>query len=274
MFTASIYLYEAAERRRYAKHYGFSERIFGTMSLFEDDRARLDDELERVVSDVRPDELRSYVGRELSKASLTPALLCLLSARATGGTPDAREAAGIQFVHAGLDATRRVLDDEDAWTDAGVEPAEEDMVLLAADVLVSVGFGNLLDHYEAATRVVNTFGSSRARALEATTAEERFEHESAQYVETYKTAVEIGCDGDAPEDLLALAESLAVADFLGASSQKEAESRRERTERALSVVESGEDRGYDEHIAAIRVESAAGGAEAETGRSKGVEAQD
>ena len=245
------------------------------MSLFEDDRARLDDELEKAVSDVQPDELRSYVGSELSKASLTPALLCLLSARATGKRPDAHEAAGIQFVHAGLDATRRVLDDDGSWADAGVEPVKEDMVLLAANVLVTVGFGNLLDHYEAVTRVVNTFGSSRARAAEATTAEQRFEHESAQYVETYRTAVEIGCDGDAPEDLVALAESLAVADFLEATpseSEREVEAA-ERARRALITAQGGVVGGgaYDAHFAAISGESAL---EDVSCAAKGVEAQD
>lgn len=242
------------------------------MSGFENDRKRLDEEFERVLDDVGPEELRSYVGRELSKASLTPALLCLLSARATGEVPDARDAAGIQFVHAGLDATRRVLDDDSAWEDAGVEPVEEDMVLLAADVLVTVGFEYLLDSYEAATRVVNTFGSEKAREIEATGPKERFEHESAQFEEVYRTAVEIGCGGDAPEDLVSLAESLAVADSLGSSLEGEdASTEGEDAHHALSAVESVENRGYEAHLAAIRGESALDDGVC---RAKGVEAQD
>lgn len=243
------------------------------MSGFENDRKRLDEEFEKVLDDVGPEELRSYVGCELSKASLTPALLCLLSARATGKVPDAREAAGIQFVHAGLDATRSVLDDDGAWEGASVEPVEEDMVLLAADVLVTVGFEHLLDDYNSATRVVNTFGSQKAREMEATDPKERFEHESAQFEEIYRTAVEIGCGGDPPKDLISLAESLAVADSLGSSlnGDESASTERGGTRRALSAVENIENRGYEAHLAAIRGESAL-----EDGRcrTKGVEAQD
>jgi hypothetical protein len=243
------------------------------MSGFENDRMRLDEEFEKVLNDVGPEELRSYVRNELSEASLTPALLCLLSARATGKVPDARDAAGIQFVHAGLDATRRVLDDDSAWEDAGVEPVEEDMVLLAADVLVTVGFEYLLDSYEAATRVVNTFGSEKAREMESTDPKERFEHESAQFEEVYTTAVEIGCGDDPPEDLVSLAESLAVADSLGSSLDGDGSASTETggTRRALSAFESIENGGYEAHLAAIRGESAL-----EDGRcrTKGVEAQD
>lgn len=234
---------------------------------------RLEEEFEKAIDDVGPEELRSHVAGELSKASLTPALLCLLSARATGEVPKARDAAGIQFVHAGLDATRRVLNDDGAWEEAGVEPVEEDMVLLAADVLVTVGFEYLLDNYEAATRVVNTFGSEKAREMEATGPKERFEHESTQFEEMYKTAVEIGCGGDAPDDLVSLAESLAVADSLGSSLEgdERASTEREDARHALSVVENADKSGYEAHLAAIRGESALDDGRC---RAKGVEAQD
>lgn len=250
---------------------GSQNVILTQMSGFEDDRKRLDEEFKEALRGVKPEELKIRMESGLSAASLTPALLCLLSARATGQEPDASEAAGIQLVHAGLDATRRVLDAE-AWEDAGVEPVEGDMSLLAADVLVTVGFERLLDHYEAATRVVNTFGSEKAREREATTFEERFEHESAHFIETYKTAVEIGCGGDPPEDLAALAESLAVADCLdicalGGGTRTESAS--EKARRALTLAESGRVGGYEAHFAAIRNESALG-----ENRAKGVEAQD
>ncbi len=236
------------------------------MKGFEKDRKRLDDEFEKVLESVYPDELRSYVGRELSTASRTPALLCMLSARATGGKPDASEAAGIQFVHAGLDATRRVLD-EGSWEGVGVEPVEEDMVLLAADVLVTVGFDHLLDHYEAATRVVNTFGTEKARESEAVGVDDRFSHESAHFEETYTTAVEIGCGGEPPEELVSLAESLAVADCLEAAAFEVDVSG--KAERAARLAESVD--GHEEHVAAIRGESALGD---EHSTETGVEAQD
>jgi len=245
--------------------------IFTQMSGFRDDRERLDEEFGKALRDVKPEELRDRMESGLSSASLTPALLCLLSARATGKEHDTVKAAGIQLIHAGLEATRRVLD-EDAWKNAGVEPVEGDMSLLAADVLVTVGFERLLDHYEAATRIVNTFGSEKARERAATTFEERFEHESAHFIETYKTAVEIGCDGDPPEDLVALAESLAVADCLdicALDGGKREESASEEARRALTLAESVNVGGHEGHFEAIRNESGLG-----SNRAKSVEAQD
>lgn len=245
--------------------------ILTQMRGFRDDRERLDEEFEKALRDVKPQELRDRMESGLSSASLTPALLCLLSARATGKEPNTVEAAGIQLVHAGLDSTRRVLDAE-SWEEVGVEPVEGDMSLLAADVLVTVGFERLLDHYGAATRVVNTFGSEKARERAATTFEERFEHESAHFIETYKTAVEIGCDGDPPEDLVALAESLAVADCLDICAfegGKREESASEEARRALTLAESVNVGGHEGHFAAIRNESGL-----VNSRAKGVEAQD
>lgn len=247
------------------------------MSGFEDDRRRLENEFDEFLEGVSPEELRSFVGRELSSASLTPALLCLLSARATGKRPNAHEAAGIQFVHAGLEATRRVLDDDAAWEDAGVEPVEEDMVLLAADVLVTAGFEYLIDHYETATRVVNTFGSEKAREMEAADPEERFEHELAQFEEMYTAAVEVGCDGDPPEDLVALAESLAAADCLGVDAPggkgetDEAASETVRQAARLHEQEVVSVDGYETYVAAIRGELALDDSGV---ASKGIEAQD
>ena len=237
------------------------------MRGFEKDRQRLDAEFEEVIDGVYPDELGSYVGRELSTARRTPALLCMLSARASGERPDVSEAAGIQLVHAGLDATRRVLDDG-SWDDAGVEPVEEDMVLLAADVLVTVGFDRLLDEYEAATRVVNTFGSSKARALEADGFEERFEHILTYFEEAYKTAVEVGSENP-PEELVSFAESLAFVDSLVAVGTDEEGGEHARTAARLSDTVAGE--GYAEYVDAVRDESAL---ETRGMTETGVEAQD
>ena len=237
------------------------------MRGFEKDRQRLDAELSEVVDDVYPAELGSYVGRELSTARRTPALLCMLSARASEETPDVQEAAGVQLVHAGLDATRRVLDDG-GWADAGVEPVEEDMVLLAADVLVTVGFDRLLDEYGAATRLVNTFGSAKARALEADGFDERFEHTLTYFEEAYTTAVEVGADQPADE-LVSFAESLAFVDSLVAVGVDEESEEHARTAARLADTVAGE--GYDEYVEAVRDESAL---DARGPTETGVEAQD
>jgi len=239
------------------------------MSNFERDRERLQKEFDTVLEGVYPGELRSYVGRELSAASQTPALLCLLGARATGEEPDIEKAAGIQFVHAGLDATRRVLENPDGWEDAGLEPVEEDMVLLAADVLVTVGFDYLLDHYEDATRVVNTFGEYEARARDADDPDEAFENSAKGYAETYTTAVGIGVEGETPDEMASIAGSLALADHLELG---EAITEEER-ERVSTLNDELDDFGGPEaHVEAIRDASAVPSDEGPKGAS--VEAQD
>lgn len=240
------------------------------MSSFERDRERLQKEFDSVLKDVYPDELRSYVGRELSTASLTPAILCLLGARATGDEPDVREAAGIQFIHAGLDATRRVLDSPDGWDEAGLEPVEEDMVLLAADVLVTVGFDHLLDHYEDATRVVNAFGEYEARARDTEDSDGVLEHSAEGYVETYTTAVGIGVgENETPEEMASIAESLALTDYLELSKDSTDE---EREHVSTLADELNEFSGHEGHIEAIRDASAVPSGEGV--KSAGVEAQD
>jgi hypothetical protein len=224
------------------------------MNGFDEDREELDSEFDEVVDGVYPDELGSYAGRELSTPRRTPAYLYLLSARASGETTDASEAAGLQLVHAGLDATRRVLE-RNGWGNAGREPVEGDMVLLAADVLVTVGFDRLLDEYEAATRLVNTFGEAKARALEADNEHERFERVSEYFVTAYTTAVEVG--GGEGDDLSGLAESLAVVD-LAESSGFAGLANGERV-RAARAADRAEGNGYDAYVDAVRTESSLAG---------------
>lgn len=248
------------------------------MSSFKRDRKSLEKEFDSVLEDVYPDELCSYVGRELSAASLTPALLCLLSARATGREPDIGETAGIQFIHSGLDATRHVIENAERWEKAGLEPLEEDMVLLAADVLVTVGFDHLLDHYEGATRVVNTFGEYEARARETEDTDESIEHSKKGYVETYTTAVRIGVGDDSPpEEMLSVAENLALIDSLELAGER-ATGRRESVPSIEEKLDSFT--AHEGHIKAIRDASAVSENNAGTGTSTGtglgigVEAQD
>jgi len=245
------------------------------MSGFEKDRRSLDSTFDGVTEDVYPDELRSYVRREMSTTKRTPALLCLLSSRVSGEDTDTGVAAGVQFVHAGLDATRRVLD-TGGWEGAGVEPVEEDMVLLAADVLVTVGFDHLLDEYEAATRLVNTFGATKARALEAETDTERFEHVSGYFVEAYTTAARLGSD-EPSDGIVALAESLAVADYAEASPSEApsaGDPRATGTRDAAYLAEGFEERGFGGYVDAVRDESALGSLGGAGEKEAGVEAQD
>lgn len=173
----------------------------------EGDIEALETKYRELTTDIDPQELREYVRQLLEDANHTPALLALLAGHDSGNEPDTNEVAGLQFVHHGLHITHSVLHD-DSWTDPGSDPNEEDMLLLCADVLVATGFDNLLDHYDAVTRIVNEFGTNEARALSEAGYQD---HLAAQYIETYRTAVKIGA-GDPREPILELAENLAHAD--------------------------------------------------------------
>lgn len=172
------------------------------MSGFDSDVGRLEKEIDAAVDDVYPEELQQLIAGALERVDRTPALLCLLSGRMASGEPPVEAAAGMEFVHAGLEITRGILDDPDAWTEVDVDPVREDLDLLAADVLVTMGFDRLIEDYRRVTEVVNTFGSSRARHLEEDT-------ERESYVETYQAAVDVGHPTEPPEFLLEFAEKLA-----------------------------------------------------------------
>ncbi len=214
------------------------------MRGFDEDVSMLEEEFERSVEDVDPDELRALVERSMDSADRTPALLCLLSSRLATPEPSVEEAAGIQFVHAGLQVTRGLLEDDSSWIDAAAEPEREDLDLLAADILVTMGFDRLIDDYRRVTEVVNTFGSSHARHL----GENQAERESI--VDTYAAAVDVGHPGEPPAFLVEFAEKLAL------------ENRRETPEPVEKQdgewSEEFDEPVYD-YVREIRMESAAGG---------------
>jgi hypothetical protein len=133
------------------------------------------------IEGITPDHLQAVLDSHLARASMIPGVLALLSARVVGG--DAEEstvtdrAAGVQLIYDGLRLTRSLVETE-PWAHTGGR-LEDDMEILAADVLVAQGF-HLLAHTEAADKAVETvreFGreqtdirerrGSSARSLEA-----------------------------------------------------------------------------------------------------------
>jgi hypothetical protein len=125
------------------------------------------------VGDVEPDALRETIENVLETGSVTPGTLTLLGARSTlsnrtgDGDPDVPEhvderAAGVQLIYDGLSSIRD-LAREPPWdgvvTTGGSVPdtdlTEENLSLLAADVMVARGF-YLLARTEAATKAVET----------------------------------------------------------------------------------------------------------------------
>ncbi len=128
---------------------------------------------------ISPDRLKQAMNAHLLRASMIPGVLALLSASVVSGdaeeTTVSHRAAGVQLIYDGLRLTRALVHAE-PW-DGDVSAVEEDLDILAADVLVARGF-QLLSHTEAADKAVETVrafgteqtelrsGAATARSLE------------------------------------------------------------------------------------------------------------
>ncbi|WP_416840149.1 hypothetical protein [Haloferax sp. DFSO52] len=135
-----------------------------------DDAVRAREAAREALSDIEPDALRAALDERLDAASLTPAVLTFVSARAVEPNVDlnsmAPRAAGVQLIYEGLRLTRLLARDE-PWRhlDSSEDDTDADLDILAADVLVSRGF-YLLARTEAADHAVETvraFGRDQTR---------------------------------------------------------------------------------------------------------------
>ncbi|KAB1193099.1 hypothetical protein GJR96_06435 [Haloferax sp. MBLA0076] len=139
-----------------------------------DDAVRAREAAREALSDIEPDALRAALDERLDAASLTPAVLTFVSARAVEPNVDlnglATRAAGVQLIYEGLRLTRLLARDE-PWVhlDSPDGDTDADLDILAADVLVSRGF-YLLARTEAADHAVETvraFGRDQTRLRSA-----------------------------------------------------------------------------------------------------------
>ena len=109
------------------------------------------------IADISPSRLRDAMDGYLTRTSMIPGVLTVVSARVMVGDGDDEtvlyRAAGVQLIYDGLKLTRRMVHEE-PWADGHGE-LEDDLDVLAADVLVSRGF-QLLSHTEAADKAVET----------------------------------------------------------------------------------------------------------------------
>lgn len=135
-----------------------------------DDAVRAREAAREALSDIEPEALRATLDERLDAASLTPAVLTFVSARAVEPKVDlngmASRAAGVQLIYEGLRLTRLLSQDEPwAHLDSPEDDTDADLDILAADVLVSRGF-YLLARTEAANHAVETvraFGRDQTR---------------------------------------------------------------------------------------------------------------
>jgi hypothetical protein len=132
------------------------------------------------VGDIEPDGLRAVIDDHVASSSMIPGALAILSARVAGDSATAatvtERAAGVQLIYEGLRITRALVDTE-PWADTEDVDPDDDLDVLAADVLVARGF-RILARTEAASHAVQTvreFGReqtdtgrpSEARTLES-----------------------------------------------------------------------------------------------------------
>lgn len=117
------------------------------------------------LADIDPAPLRDCLRRSVSRGSMVPGVLTIFTARAlsdgasgivvsdeTLQEPVAKRAAGVQLIYDGLDLTRELAHSE-PWIRG--ETGNADLLILAADVLVSRGF-HLLARTEASDAAVAT----------------------------------------------------------------------------------------------------------------------
>ncbi|MFB6072623.1 MAG: hypothetical protein ABEJ88_06615 [Halobacterium sp.] len=134
------------------------------------------------VEDIEPDGLRAVIDDHVASSSMLPGVLAVLCARVVDGSADehavSRRAAGVQLIYEGLRVTRDLVAEE-PWAHTDDPDPDDDLDVLAADVLVARGF-RLLARTEAAGHAVQTvreFGreqtdvqedrASTSRSLEA-----------------------------------------------------------------------------------------------------------
>jgi hypothetical protein len=139
-----------------------------------EDAVRAHEAAREALADVEPERLREALYDRLAAASMTPAVLALVGARAVDPAVDAdgiaERAAGVQLIYEGL-RQARTLAHEEPWREAdGEADIAADLDVLAANVLVARGF-YLLARTEAAERaveVVRAFGRDQTERREAT----------------------------------------------------------------------------------------------------------
>jgi hypothetical protein len=130
------------------------------------------------VADIEPDGLWSVIDDHVTTSSMLPGALTILSSRAVDGRVEEsairERAAGVQLIYVGLRVTRDLVGDE-PWTDAETPDPDDDLDVLAADVLVARGF-RILARTEGAGHAVQTvreFGREQTDTQEGRTSSSR-----------------------------------------------------------------------------------------------------
>jgi hypothetical protein len=180
-----------------------------------DDAVRARDAARDALADIEPERLRETLHDRLAGASMTPAVLSLVSARAIDPCVDAdgivERAAGVQLIYEGLRQARTLAHDE-PWRTADTDgDVAADLDVLAANVLVARGF-YLLARTEAADRaveVVRSFGRDQTDRRSAADPEALDRNLEADVFALAVVAGATAVGGDPPDELVEYAADLA-----------------------------------------------------------------
>lgn len=173
---------------------------------------RVETELFEMVSDIEPVSFQREIRSVLAEASLTPAVLTVVTAQSIDPSVDvtaaARRGAAVQLSYEGLRLTRR-LSREEPWADAG-DHTDDHVDLLVSEVLVARGLYHLAPTGVAAqtVEIARRFGRNHTNEHlpDATPSEPSLE------VDVINLAVGAGADlalDSTPEPLLEYADTLA-----------------------------------------------------------------
>lgn len=122
--------------------------------------------LKRAIADIEPDSFNDHLETVVADRPLTPASVTVATGQAVDGTADGDRLAdlgvGVQLIYEGLRLTRELMA-TDAWLDT-TGTTEEDIDVLAAEVLVARGFNRLSETGTVtdAVELMRRFGERRA----------------------------------------------------------------------------------------------------------------
>ncbi len=185
-----------------------------------DEIARAGRATREAIGTIDPEGLRLEMDSVVERGSMLPGALTLVAARSVGGDPETvtERAAGVQLVYAGLGLIRDLaredpwagnvtVDDGGAVSVSGDDLEENDVAMLAADVLVARGF-SLLARTDASGKAVETvrsFGRDQTLARSEADGERPAANLEADCLELAVVAGTTGAGADPTPDQFAAA---------------------------------------------------------------------
>lgn len=118
----------------------------------------LNKEIHQCINEIDQENLQNILEELIESSEMSPGYLCV----SAGGRIN--EASGLQLLFVGLKTTKKIVD-SDAWKKVDYEPIKEDFLLIAADLLITLGFEKLIDYHKTVTKVIDKFGATRASSL-------------------------------------------------------------------------------------------------------------